>query len=88
MAKKGEFYKCPTCGIIVQVLHEGEGEMICCGAPMSLLPEKNQEEPTINKKQPCKKRVQQKVPLNLILGIREFPPIVLIFISTANKNSL
>jgi len=34
MAKKLEIYKCNICGNIVEVMHGGEGEMSCCGAPM------------------------------------------------------
>ena len=36
MTKKNEIYKCPTCGNIVEVLHVGAGEQVCCGKPMEL----------------------------------------------------
>jgi superoxide reductase len=36
MAKKMEVYKCEVCGNIVEVLHGGEGELVCCGQPMKL----------------------------------------------------
>ena len=39
MAAKLEVYKCETCGNIVQVLTGGQGELVCCGDPMVLLPE-------------------------------------------------
>jgi superoxide reductase len=39
MAKKMEVYKCGVCGNIVEVLHGGEGELVCCGQPMKLLTE-------------------------------------------------
>jgi len=39
MAKKMEVYKCDLCGNIVEVLHEGEGQLVCCGQPMTLLTE-------------------------------------------------
>jgi superoxide reductase len=39
MTKKGQVYKCEICGNIVQILHEGAGELVCCGAPMILMPE-------------------------------------------------
>ena len=32
-----ELYRCETCGNIVQVMHSGVGELVCCGKPMSLL---------------------------------------------------
>jgi len=39
MAAKLEVYKCEVCGIIVQVLHPGNGELVCCGKPMKLFRE-------------------------------------------------
>jgi superoxide reductase len=39
MAKKLEVYKCEICGNIVEVLHGGDGELVCCGQPMALLKE-------------------------------------------------
>ena len=39
MTKKNEVYKCSLCGNIVQVLHTGAGELVCCGQPMELLTE-------------------------------------------------
>ena len=44
MAKKLEIYKCEICGNIVEVLHEGDGELVCCGAPMNLFQEKSDAE--------------------------------------------
>ncbi|GAB4111001.1 MAG TPA: desulfoferrodoxin [Spirochaetota bacterium] len=34
--KQLEVYKCEICGNIVEVLHEGKGELVCCGQPMKL----------------------------------------------------
>ena len=39
MAQRQEVYKCELCGNIVEVLHGGEGELVCCGQPMKLLKE-------------------------------------------------
>lgn len=39
MAKRLEVYKCGICGNIVEVLHAGAGELVCCGQPMNLLVE-------------------------------------------------
>lgn len=39
MAERLEVYKCEVCGNIVEVLHEGAGELVCCGEPMKLLVE-------------------------------------------------
>lgn len=40
MAEKLQIYKCNICGNIVEVLHGGEGQLVCCGQPMELLDEK------------------------------------------------
>ena len=39
MAEKLEIYKCEVCGNIVEVLHGGKGELVCCGQPMKLYKE-------------------------------------------------
>ncbi len=39
MAERLEVYKCEVCGNIVEVLHGGKGELVCCGQPMKLLVE-------------------------------------------------
>ncbi|MBU3936647.1 MAG: desulfoferrodoxin [Proteobacteria bacterium] len=39
MAEKLQVYKCEVCGNIVEVLHGGVGELVCCGQPMTLLTE-------------------------------------------------
>lgn len=39
MSKRLEIYKCDLCGAIVEVIHEGGGELVCCEQPMKLLVE-------------------------------------------------
>ncbi len=39
MAEKLEIYKCEVCGNIIEVLHGGKGELVCCGKPMVLFTE-------------------------------------------------
>lgn len=39
MAEKLEVYKCEACGNIVEVVHGGGGELVCCGESMQLLVE-------------------------------------------------
>jgi len=39
MADKFEVYKCEVCGNIIEVLHAGMGELVCCGEPMKLMKE-------------------------------------------------
>jgi len=36
MAEQLEVYKCDACGNIVEVLHGGAGELVCCGEAMKL----------------------------------------------------
>ena len=44
MTKQNQIYKCNICGNIVEVLHPGQGELICCGQPMEKMEEKNKDE--------------------------------------------
>ena len=46
MAEKSGIYKCTVCGNIVEVLHAGAGELVCCGQPMELLDEKTADAAT------------------------------------------
>jgi superoxide reductase len=39
MAEQLEVYKCDLCGNIVEVLHGGAGELVCCGEAMKLFVE-------------------------------------------------
>jgi superoxide reductase len=39
MAELNQIYKCNLCGNIVEVVHPGDGELVCCGQPMALLKE-------------------------------------------------
>jgi len=40
MTELKQIYKCNICGNIVEVLHTGVGQLVCCGQPMELLTEK------------------------------------------------
>lgn len=40
MTQKNQVYKCEVCGNIVEMVHEGAGELVCCGQPMKLQEEK------------------------------------------------
>lgn len=46
MATRLEIYKCEKCGNIVEVLHGGAGELVCCGAPMLLMKENSTDAAT------------------------------------------
>ncbi len=43
MPKLLEIYKCDLCGNIVQLVHEGGGQLVCCGQPMKLVKENTVE---------------------------------------------
>ncbi len=43
MTELKQVYKCNICGNIVEVLHAGIGELVCCGQPMELLKEKTED---------------------------------------------
>ncbi|MCK4432917.1 MAG: desulfoferrodoxin FeS4 iron-binding domain-containing protein, partial [Methanomicrobia archaeon] len=43
MTELKQVYKCSICGNIVEVLHTGIGELVCCGQPMELLKEKTED---------------------------------------------
>ncbi len=36
MTERAQVYKCELCGNMVEVLHAGGGELVCCGQPMTL----------------------------------------------------
>jgi superoxide reductase len=39
MTERLQIYKCEICGNMVEMLHSGAGEMVCCGQPMKLFVE-------------------------------------------------
>ena len=43
MTKINQVYRCDICGNIVEMLHAGDGTLVCCGQPMKL-----QEENTVD----------------------------------------
>ncbi len=44
MTTQKEIYRCNICGNIVEVLHTGVGQLVCCGQPMEKLSEKKSDE--------------------------------------------
>lgn len=46
MTELRQVYKCEICGNIVEVLHTGAGELVCCGEPMKLQTEHTGDEGT------------------------------------------
>lgn len=39
MAERLQVFKCELCGQMVEVLHAGDGELVCCNQPMNLMKE-------------------------------------------------
>lgn len=50
MTQIKQIYKCNICGNIVEMVHSGQGELVCCGQPMELKQEKKQETREIEEK--------------------------------------
>lgn len=44
MTKLNEIYKCEVCGNIVELVHPGQGELVCCGQSMKHQEEKTNDE--------------------------------------------
>ena len=53
-------YKCEVCGNIVELVHVGGGELVCCGQPMKLQEEKESDEGQ-EKHLPVIEKIENKV---------------------------
>ncbi|MCK4557521.1 MAG: desulfoferrodoxin [Candidatus Aminicenantes bacterium] len=60
MIKKLQIYKCEVCGNMVEVIHEGEGELVCCGQPMKLM-EENTTDAALEKHVPVIERAEDGI---------------------------
>ncbi len=56
MTEQLQIYKCEVCGNIVEMLHGGQGELVCCGQPMKLFTE-NTVDAAKEKHVPVKEKV-------------------------------
>ena len=43
MTELNQVYKCNVCGNMVEVVHTGVGQLVCCGQPMELLEAKTED---------------------------------------------
>ena len=50
MTKKLELYKCNLCNNLVEVMHEGVGELVCCNQPMEIVECNTSEISDLNEK--------------------------------------
>ena len=46
MSEQSQIFKCSSCGNIIEVLHKGAGELVCCNSPMDLFEEKTADKAT------------------------------------------
>ena len=44
MTKLNQIYKCNICGNIVEVVHNGVGQLVCCGKPMEKMEAKTEDQ--------------------------------------------
>ena len=68
MTKKSEIYKCEICGNIVEVLHVGDGTLVCCGQNMT-----NMKEKTLDEGQEKHVPVIEKIDSKVIVKVGEIP---------------
>ncbi|AJF07392.1 MAG: desulfoferrodoxin [Geoalkalibacter sp.] len=61
MPQKLEVYKCEMCGNIVEVLHGGGAELVCCGKEMVLMKEKGAAEEGKEKHVPVIERAEGRI---------------------------
>ena len=59
MTERMQVYKCEICGNVVEMLHEGVGQLVCCNKPMELL-EKQTADTSTEKHVPFIKREGDK----------------------------
>ena len=68
MTKRLQIYKCEICGNIVEVLHKGVGELVCCNQPMKL-----REENTVDAAQEKHVPVVKKTVDGIIVQVGSIP---------------
>lgn len=68
MTKLHQIYRCPICGNVVEVLHTGVGQLVCCGQPMDLVEPKT-EDLGFEKHIP----VVEKTPTGIIVNVGSVP---------------
>jgi len=68
MTEQRQIYKCNVCGNIVEVLHAGAGQLVCCGQPMQLL-----EENTVDAAQEKHNPVIEKTENGVRVEVGEVP---------------
>lgn len=57
MTKRLQIYKCEVCGNMVEMIHEGIGQLVCCGQPMKYY-EENRVEASQEKHLPVVEKIE------------------------------
>lgn len=60
MKKVREVYKCDYCGQMIELLHGGDGTLVCCGQPMKCL-EENSSDAAVEKHVPVTSNVENGI---------------------------
>jgi len=68
MTELSQIYKCNVCGNIVEIVHTGVGELVCCGQPMEL-----QKENTVDAAQEKHVPVIEKTEKGVKVRVGEVP---------------
>ncbi len=64
MAERLQIYKCELCGNIVEVLHGGAGELVCCGEAMKLY-EENATDAAVEKHVPVSEPAEHGIKVSV-----------------------
>ena len=64
MTKRLQIYKCEVCGNIVEVIHEGAGELVCCNEPMKLM-EENTTDAALEKHVPVIEKTEDGIKIKV-----------------------
>jgi len=67
---KNEVYKCIVCGNIIEVLHAGGGELVCCNKPM-IFQKENTVDASVEKHIPIIEKTENSI--KVIVGEIEHP---------------
>lgn len=64
MTKRLQVYKCEVCGNMVEMIHDGAGQLVCCKQPMTL-----QEENTVDAAQEKHVPVIEKTAEGIVIKV-------------------
>lgn len=72
MTELNQIFKCEVCGNIVEVIHTGKGQLVCCGKPMNLL-EPNTKDASLEKHVPVIEKTEAGIKVKI--GSAEHPMV-------------